>query len=64
MREEDEKRPLAKGVSGCLLDTLISIFLCIMQWDEKELDAKFTPNAEMATFKNQKQYSEREKTVF
>ena len=44
-------RPLARGVSGCLLDilllildTLISIFLCIMQWDEKELDTQFTPN--------------------
>ena len=27
-----------------ILDTLISIFLCIMQCDEKELDTQFTPN--------------------
>ena len=26
-----------------ILDTLISILFCIMQWDEKELDAQFTP---------------------
>ena len=46
-------RPLTRGVSSCrflhtlllILDTLISIFfLCIMQWDEKELDTQFTPN--------------------
>ena len=45
-------RPLARGVSGCLLDTLfadsghpnIHIFLFIMWWDEKELDTQFTPN--------------------
>ena len=51
--EEDKmvSRPLARGVSGCLLgtlllilDTLISIFLCILQRDEKELDTQFTPN--------------------
>ena len=48
----DDGRPLARGVSACLLDTillsldtLISIFfLCIMQWNEKELDTHFTPN--------------------
>ena len=30
-------RPLARRVSECLLDTLVSIFLCIMQWEEKEV---------------------------
>ena len=45
----DKARPLARGVLNTLLlilDTLISIFLFIMQWDEKELDTKFTPNFE------------------
>ena len=45
-------RPLARGVSGCLLDTLLLIFdtlihiFCVflMQWDEKKLDTQFTPN--------------------
>ena len=43
-------RPLARGVSGYLLDTPLLILntlypyvLCIMQWDEKELDTQFTP---------------------
>ena len=47
-------RPLTTWVSGCLLDTLLLIlefghptypfFVCIIQWDEKELDSLFTPN--------------------
>ena len=50
-------RPLARGVFRCpldtlILDTLISILFCIMQWDEKELDTQFTlffltPNSEI-----------------
>ena len=45
-------RSWARGVCGCLLDTLLLIsdtlisvfFVCIMQWDDKELDTQFTPN--------------------
>ena len=44
-------RPLARGVSGCLLDTLllildtlISIFFVYNATDEMELDTQFTPN--------------------
>ena len=29
---------------GHNLDTLISIFLCIIQWDKKELNTQVTPN--------------------
>ena len=51
-----QHRALARGMSGCLLDTLllildtlIFIILCIMQWDEKELDTQFTPNVHIWT---------------
>ena len=44
-------KPLARGESGCLLDTLllildtlIYIFLCLMQWDKKVLETQFTAN--------------------
>ena len=43
------KWPLARGVSVYLLDTLISIFLCQMHWDDKELDTRFTQNVHFWT---------------
>ena len=32
-----------------ILDTLMSICLCIVQWDEKELDTHFTQNVYFCT---------------
>ena len=40
-------RPLARGVS--FAHPNIHIFLCTMQWDEKELDIQFTPNVHFWT---------------